>query len=255
MPPLVLAAECALLRRRTAAVARGEAILLYGGSRVASPYPVDEDSIRQRLRTLTQMQLILAYATALPVVKLGWTVGPPGAYQASAAALNLVRALTAGPAQDLRQIPLGTAGADVAIRHREQLAGIARGIGFLTGHGLERVAATVEIFAGHECPHLDQAHVTPVTLVPDVAYSTGGHLLWLNGELRDPARDDLQQAQIAALSLIHNAIAVRIGPGTSADAVLRVVDQLDPHREPGRLTFVVRLGPARLRDLLSLLVE
>jgi 3-deoxy-7-phosphoheptulonate synthase len=37
--------------------------------------------------------------------------------------------------------------------------------------------------------------------------------------------------------------------------MLPVADQLDPGREPGRLTFVVRLDPARLRDQLPPPVE
>ncbi|MFE5908820.1 3-deoxy-7-phosphoheptulonate synthase [Streptomyces wedmorensis] len=82
MPPPVPAAGCALPRRRTASVARGEAVLLLGGSRAGPPRALTEDGMRQRRRTLLQMERALAHATALPVVKVGWTVGtwapPPG---------------------------------------------------------------------------------------------------------------------------------------------------------------------------------
>jgi 3-deoxy-7-phosphoheptulonate synthase len=69
----VLAGECALLRERTGAVARGRAVLLSGGGRVAVTGRIDEEMLGERLRTLTQIQIILVYATGRPVVKLAWT--------------------------------------------------------------------------------------------------------------------------------------------------------------------------------------
>ncbi|GIF15024.1 3-deoxy-7-phosphoheptulonate synthase [Actinoplanes teichomyceticus] len=239
VPPLVLADECARLRQRIAAVARGGAVLLSGGGRVLAAGRIDEGTVRERLRTLTRMEVVLGYATGLPVVTLGWTAGE---YPASAAVLNLVRALVAGPAEDLRHLAWERAGAEAAIRHRDRLDTITRGLAFLAGHGLGRRAADREVFAGHECRGC-------------AACATAGHLLWLSGELRDPAHDSAQWEHLAALSRSPNALAVRVGPATGADAVLRAVDRLDPGREPGRLTFVVRLDPAELRDRLPPLVE
>jgi 3-deoxy-7-phosphoheptulonate synthase len=237
VPPLVLAGECALLRERTAAVARGQAVLLSGGGRVAATGQIDEATIGERLRTLTKIQIILGYATGRPVVKLAWT---GRSHPASAGVLNLVRALAAGPRPDPRQFRwTETEGVDA--RHHDQLAGIARGLSFLAGQGLDRLAAR-EVFAGHECRGC-------------AGCPAAGHLLWLGGELRDPGLDAVQRDHLAVLSRAPNAIAVRIGAGTVADAMLRVVDQLDPRREPGRLTFVVRLDPDRLRHQLPPLVE
>src|SRR5699024_6733047 len=39
------------------------------------------------------------------------------------------------------------------------------------------------------------------------------------------------------------------------DDALRLIDRLDPDREPGRLTFITRMGAGNIRDRLPALVE
>ena len=46
-----------------------------------------------------------------------------------------------------------------------------------------------------------------------------------------------------------------VGPTTSPDELLRLIDRLDPEREPGRLTLVSRMGAGTVRDVLPGLVE
>ncbi|MFI1979013.1 3-deoxy-7-phosphoheptulonate synthase [Streptomyces wedmorensis] len=272
MPPPVPAAGCALLRRRTASVARGEAVLLLGGSRAEPLHALTEDGMRQRRRTLLQMEMLLAHATALPVVKVGWTVGacapPPGRearaprqeYESSVAALNLLRALTAAPAPGLRRIHAWNedhaAASDTGARHEGLLAEIGRSLDFLRAYGLDRsgVGAPPEFFVGHESLLLDYERALTVAephpeAGHDVPYATTGHLLWL-GESHEPGGD-----HAGHLSSVHNPVAVRLGPGTCPDTVLAAVDRLDPHRAPGRLTLVAAMGADRVRDLLPAVVE
>lgn len=226
--PLVPDDERELLRQRIADVAAGRAVLLHVGGLVAEDGRIGEKSVGELLRTLTQMQVILTYATGLPVVQV---VSAAGAYPQQAAALNLVRALTAGPGPDLWQIPWATTGAEVGARHREQLAEIARGLDFLKGYGLTRLTRGGDVFAGHECPGC-----------PGCA--TAGHLLWLDAGLADPDRLD-------ALARTPNALAVRLGTDVEPDRIVRLIDWLDPGREPGRLTFVAGVAS----DLLPPLAE
>jgi 3-deoxy-7-phosphoheptulonate synthase len=48
---------------------------------------------------------------------------------------------------------------------------------------------------------------------------------------------------------------VKLGPTTSADDMERLIDKLDPDREPGRLTFITRMGTGKVRDALPPLLE
>ncbi|MFY0405840.1 class II 3-deoxy-7-phosphoheptulonate synthase [Solicola sp. PLA-1-18] len=75
MPPLVFAGECDALRDKLAAVARGEAFLLQGGDCAETFEGVTADNVRNKLRVLLSMAVVLTYAASVPVVKLGRIAG------------------------------------------------------------------------------------------------------------------------------------------------------------------------------------
>ncbi|WP_121252524.1 class II 3-deoxy-7-phosphoheptulonate synthase [Nocardioides ferulae] len=75
MPPLVFAGECDELKDKIAAVARGEAFLLQGGDCAETFAGVTADNVRNKLRVLLQMAVVLTYAASVPVVKLGRLAG------------------------------------------------------------------------------------------------------------------------------------------------------------------------------------
>jgi 3-deoxy-7-phosphoheptulonate synthase len=78
VPPLVFAGECRTLKARLAAVARGEAFLLQGGDCAETFAALSADGIRDKLKTLLQMAVVLTYAAAVPVVKVGRIAGQFG---------------------------------------------------------------------------------------------------------------------------------------------------------------------------------
>jgi len=144
MPPLVFAGECRTLRARLAAVARGEAFLLQGGDCAETFAALSADGIRDKLKTLLQMAVVLTYGASVPVVKVGRIAGqfakprsaaveaatglpsyrgdavndlartPEArtpdprrmltAYHQAASTLNLLRAFATGGFADLRQV-------------------------------------------------------------------------------------------------------------------------------------------------------
>ncbi|WP_295658113.1 class II 3-deoxy-7-phosphoheptulonate synthase [uncultured Nocardioides sp.] len=75
MPPLVFAGECDDLKSKMAAVSRGEAFLLQGGDCAETFDGVTADNVRNKLRVLLQMAVVLTYAGSVPVVKLGRLAG------------------------------------------------------------------------------------------------------------------------------------------------------------------------------------
>ncbi len=75
MPPLVFAGECDELTEKLAAVSRGEAFLLQGGDCAETFAGVTADNVRNKLRVLLQMAVVLTYAASVPVVKLGRIAG------------------------------------------------------------------------------------------------------------------------------------------------------------------------------------
>lgn len=74
-PPLVSARECDTLLNRLGEVARGEAFLLQGGDCAETLNSVRAESVRNKLEVLHQMAVVLMYAAAVPVVKVGRLAG------------------------------------------------------------------------------------------------------------------------------------------------------------------------------------
>ena len=74
-PPLVFAGEARQLKKTLDRVAAGEAFLLQGGDCAESFAEHHPNNIRDFFRVLLQMAVVLTYAAALPVVKVGRIAG------------------------------------------------------------------------------------------------------------------------------------------------------------------------------------
>jgi 3-deoxy-7-phosphoheptulonate synthase len=74
-PPLVFAGEARKLKRQLASVANGESFLLQGGDCAESFAEHGADNIRDFFRVFLQMAVVLTYAGAQPVVKIGRIAG------------------------------------------------------------------------------------------------------------------------------------------------------------------------------------
>jgi 3-deoxy-7-phosphoheptulonate synthase len=74
-PPLVFAGEARKLTGALGQVAEGKAFLLQGGDCAESFAEFHPDNIRDTFRVLLQMAVVLTYAAALPVVKVGRIAG------------------------------------------------------------------------------------------------------------------------------------------------------------------------------------
>ncbi len=74
-PPLVFAGEAASLERQLGEVAQGRAFLLQGGDCAESFAEFHPDNIRDTFRVLLQMSVVLTFAAACPVVKVGRIAG------------------------------------------------------------------------------------------------------------------------------------------------------------------------------------
>jgi 3-deoxy-7-phosphoheptulonate synthase len=70
-PGLVTPAACDTLRDRLAAVSRGEAFVLQGGDCAETFAAVTDSQVRDKLRTILQMAVVLTYGAGLPIVKIG----------------------------------------------------------------------------------------------------------------------------------------------------------------------------------------
>ncbi|MEU6925042.1 class II 3-deoxy-7-phosphoheptulonate synthase [Streptomyces sp. NPDC046631] len=74
-PPLVFAGEIRTLRDRLAEVCSGESFLLQGGDCVETFETFTADNIRDKLKVLLQMAIVLTYGSRKPVLKVGRIAG------------------------------------------------------------------------------------------------------------------------------------------------------------------------------------
>ncbi len=74
-PPLVFAGEARNLKKSLARVAAGDAFLLQGGDCAESFEDHSANSIRDFFRVFLQMSVVLTFAAASPVVKVGRIAG------------------------------------------------------------------------------------------------------------------------------------------------------------------------------------
>lgn len=298
MPPLVFAGECDRLKEQLAAVARGEAFLLQGGDCAERFDAVTAESIRNKLKTLLQMAVVLTYAASVPVVKIGRMAGqfakprsrptevrdgvelpafrgdivngfdftPEArtpdprrlveAYHRSALTLNLVRAFAGGGYADLRQVHAWNQDFvrdSPAGRRYDQVAGeIDRALTFMEACGADpEEFRTVDIYSSHEALLLDyEDALTRTDSRTNTQYDVSAHFVWLGERTRQ-----LDGAHVEFAKHIRNPIGVKLGPTTTPEEALALIDALNPEGEPGRLTFVTRMGAGRVRDALPNLVE
>ena len=75
LPPLIFAGEADVLRDRLAKAARGEAFLLQGGDCAETFAGTNAQNIRDRVKTILQMAVVLTYGASKPIIKMGRMAG------------------------------------------------------------------------------------------------------------------------------------------------------------------------------------
>jgi len=177
------------------------------------------------------------------------------AYNASSATLNLVRAFTTGGFADLRHVHdwnRGFVENSANSRYERIAADIDKAMKFMAACGADFDALrTVEFFASHEALLLDyERPLTRIDSRTGQPYDVSSHFVWVGERTRD-----IGGAHVDFLSRIRNPIGVKVSPKADPDYLLRLIDKLDPDREPGRLTFITRMGSSKVRDALPPIVE
>ena len=177
-------------------------------------------------------------------------------YNTSAATLNLVRAFTNGGFADLREVHSWNQGfvrdSSAGERYEQMAREIGRALAFLRSAGADPAEfRTVDLYSSHEALILEyERALTRIDSRTQLPYNVSGHFVWIGERTRQ-----LDGAHVDFMSRIRNPIGVKLGPSSSVDDALALIDKLDPDREPGRLTFITRMGAGKIREALPNLVE
>ena len=287
-PPLIFAGEARALKAQLARVADGDGFLLQGGDCAESFAEFHANALRDTVKVLLQMAVVLSYAGGVPVVKVARMAGQfakprsqptesidgvtlpsyrgdivndiafdaaarapdPArmlrAYNQSAITLNLLRAFTQGGFADLARVQQWNQ-AFVAVspqgeRYREMSRRIEESLAFMSACGLTaanipQLRAT-DIYTSHDAMLLN--YEEPLARQDSLTgdwYACSTHLPWIGERTRQ-----VDGAHVAVLRGMANPLGLKCGPEMRSDDLLRVIDVLDPHNEPGRLTLITRMG-------------
>ena len=178
------------------------------------------------------------------------------AYHSAAVTLNLLRAFTTGGYADVHQAHAWNqdfVAQSPAGQRYEQLAGeIDRALGFMKAAGVDpEQLHGVELYSSHEGLLLEyERALTRIDSRTGTPYDVSAHLLWIGERTRN-----LDGAHVEFFRHIRNPVGVKLGPTASPDDAIALIERLNPDDEPGRLTFITRMGAEKVRDLLPPLVE
>jgi 3-deoxy-7-phosphoheptulonate synthase len=181
------------------------------------------------------------------------------AYSQAAATLNLLRAFAGGGYANLRQVHQWTLDFMGRTPWTEKFAEMADRIGealdFMEACGVDPGTVPqlkgTSFYTSHEALLLpyEQAMTRQDSLTGDW-YATSAHMLWIGDRTRFPGSAHIEYARG-----IGNPLGMKCGPSLEPDALLRLLDDLNPAREAGRITLISRFGHDKVEDGLPKLVR
>ncbi|GGZ05963.1 class II 3-deoxy-7-phosphoheptulonate synthase [Novosphingobium colocasiae] len=181
------------------------------------------------------------------------------AYGQSASTLNLLRAFANGGYANLRQVHQWTLEHIGRSPWGEKFAQMADRIGealdFMQACGVDPMTVPqlqgTSFYTSHEALLLqyEQALTRQDSLTGDW-YDCSAHMLWIGDRTRFEG-----SAHVEFLRGVGNPIGMKCGPSLEPDALLRMLDTLNPAREPGRMTLISRFGHDKVEAGLPRLVR
>jgi 3-deoxy-7-phosphoheptulonate synthase len=181
------------------------------------------------------------------------------AYSQGAATLNLIRAFASGGYANLRQVHKWTLDhigrSPWAKKFSEMADRIGEALDFMAACGVNPETVPqlqgTSFYTSHEALLLpyEQALTREDSLTGDW-YDCSAHMLWIGDRTRFEG-----SAHVEFLRGVGNPIGMKCGPSLQPDALLRLLDTLNPSREPGRMTLISRFGHDKVESGLPALIR
>ncbi len=181
------------------------------------------------------------------------------AYSQAAATLNLLRAFAGGGYANLRQVHQWTldfmSRSPWADKFRNVADRIGEALDFMDACGIDPENTpqlkTASFYTSHEALLLpyEQAMARQDSLTGEW-YDTSAHFLWVGDRTRFAG-----SAHVEFLRGVGNPLGMKCGPSLEPDALLGLLDTLNPAREPGRITLIARFGHDKVEAGLPRLIR
>ncbi|MEU3567969.1 3-deoxy-7-phosphoheptulonate synthase [Kitasatospora sp. NPDC036755] len=250
LPGLLEAEEVLALRTHLAAVATGAALVVQAGDCAEDPADCTPGDVARKAELLGLLAGRMARGTGRPVLTVGRLAGqfakPRSAPTERIGGLELPvyrGHLVNGPEPSARcrrpdptRMLSGYRLADAVLRY---LGWADRGAHPRPEPG---------VWTSHEALLLDYEEPLVRRSAAGRAWLSSTHWPWIGERTRQ-----VDGAHVALLARVVNPVACKVGPTVTAGELLALCARLDPHREPGRLTLIARMGADRVSGRLAVL--
>jgi 3-deoxy-D-arabino-heptulosonate 7-phosphate (DAHP) synthase class II len=288
LPPLVSSAECDELTADLAAAVEGRAFVLHLGDCAETFQYCDTEALTDRQALAAAASALVGFGSGLRPVVIGRIAGEyakprsrpveadsglvsyfgdmvnshepnsvaripdpermVSAYFHAAATVNHLRTHPAPPGATVAELVERAAAACAGQPQARLLRDMAGVLSVATAQprGARRLDGLLPALrVSHEALVLAYEHALTRRTPDDRWWNSSAHLVWIGERTRG-----LDEAHIRFVEQISNPVGVKLGPTTTAADVEQLCRRLNPHRIPGRLTLIPRLGADRAGALL-----
>lgn len=244
-PPLVRLADVDALKAALAEAQRGRGFLLQGGDCAESFADFSVGNIARNFNLVAAMAARLGEASGGPVIRLARMAGQfakprsaPVERQGGVALPAYQGDIVNGLAFDAR-----------ARRPDPERMFRAYAQAAATLGQVARLAAPTPFWTSHEALLLPFEEAL-VRGEDGRLYASSAHFLWIGHRTLFEG-----SAHVEFVRGLANPVGIKCGPGLDPDALLRLLDRIDPKGEPGRITLIARMGADGIGALLPPVLE
>lgn len=175
----------------------------------------------------------------------------------SAMTMNFVRGLIDGGFADLHHPEYWSLSwiqhSPLAREYQEIVGSIGDSLRFMETLAGRQVGSLkrVDFYTSHEALHLhyEQGQTRQVPRQWGW-FNLSTHFPWIG--MRTAA---LEGAHLEYCRALRNPLGIKVGPGMTRDWLVELVEKMNPHNEPGKLTLIHRMGASAIAEHLPPLIE
>ena len=292
LPSIVFSGETRNLRKLLNEVEQGNSFIIQAGNCAESFEDCNGPEIHNFLRIMNFMDEILTKTLKMPIIKIGRIAGQYAkprssdseivngkelpvfrgeninsfednliarianpnrlieGYFRSVATLNLLRAFTQGnySAENYRNDWFHFPYSEIITKsklYNKYMQGMKD---VMNKSSFDKVS---EIYVSHEALILDyETSFTRIDTTQGGYYNTSAHFLWIGERTRY-----LNSAHIEYIRGIENPIGIKIGPNYITTEVIKIIKDVNPKNDKGKVVLILRLGFNNINHILKKLID
>jgi len=180
------------------------------------------------------------------------------AYHQCTQTMNILRAFAVGGYADVSRLHAWNldfvADTPTGESYRQLAGKVDEALRFVNALGISKDSSTftqADFFTAHECLLLQyEEALTRQDSISGDWFDTSAHLLWVGERTRQRGK-----AHLEFVSGISNPLGVKISDKCTPEQLIGTIEDMNPDNIPGKLTLIMRMGAANVREYLPPLIS